>query len=117
MTGRTSRSKNMSEENDMVTLSKANTNFLIDKSFWAAIIGVLVVFLNKKLGLNLDTTELVGILSTLAVYIAGNKWKSGTITVNEIQAQSDLRRVELVNQYKKNEEKLLAKIKELGGEV
>ena len=87
--------------------SRANSNFLIDKSFWVTLIGVGIVFLNKKFGLNLDWSELAATLGTLAVYIIGNKWKSGQITVAEVHANANAEYERLKAAYLADNNKLL----------
>ncbi|TXH58771.1 MAG: hypothetical protein E6Q97_01325 [Desulfurellales bacterium] len=45
----------------------------------AALIGILVPFLNKKLGMGLDVTDTVEVIAVVATYIAASNWKASAV--------------------------------------
>ncbi len=97
--------------------TKANSNFLTDKSFWMALIGIGIVFINKKFGLGLDWSELSATLATLAVYIIGNKWKSGQITVAEVNAQTAANYEQLKAAYLSDNNRLIVALNEQAAKI
>lgn len=77
------------KENPMPPIpSQANTPAWLDKSFWLACLGLILPIINRKFGLGLDATEVLGALAPIAVFIAGTKWKSGHVLAEEIKAKN-----------------------------
>jgi hypothetical protein len=72
------------------TDSTAVTPWYLDKALYALVLGALVPVLNAKLGLHLDPVTVAGFLIAVVAYIAGHKWKSGTIRAAEIDHQTQV---------------------------
>ncbi len=70
--------------------SQANTPWRGDKSFLLVVVGLIVSVLNGRLNLGLDAGEIAAMLTAIVAFVAGNKWKSGSITVAEIKARNEL---------------------------
>jgi hypothetical protein len=62
------------------------TKFYLDKSLWLVVLSPLFVILSKKLGVELNTTEIVGLALTIATFILGTKYKTTTLTKAAIEA-------------------------------
>jgi hypothetical protein len=67
---------------------QAVTPFYLDKGLWVAVLTPIVAVLNQKFGLTLDPLALIGIMLPIGLYIVGHKWKSGVITVAQVNAQA-----------------------------
>lgn len=70
--------------------STAVTPFYLDKAFWMVLLGALLPFLNKLLGINLPTEQIAGVLVAILGYVVAHKWKSGTIRAAEIDHQTQV---------------------------
>jgi hypothetical protein len=70
--------------------SSASTPWYLDKALYVLVLGALVPVLNAKLGLNLSPEVVAGFLVAVVAYIAGHKWKSGTIRAAEISHQTQV---------------------------
>lgn len=57
----------------------------LDKSLWLVLITPFFLFMNANLGIRLDATELAGLVLPIVAYIAGNKWKTGTLQARAMQ--------------------------------
>lgn len=68
--------------------SQSNTPWYLDKAFYLTILGFLLPIINSKFNLGLSATEVVAVMLPIVAFIAGHKWKSGSVLTAEIQAKS-----------------------------
>lgn len=66
----------------------ASTPIWLDKGFYAMFLAPLFAILNSKFGLNLNATELLGLIMPVIVYIVSHKWKTSQIITAQIAAQA-----------------------------
>lgn len=71
--------------------SRANTPFYADKSFLLVVLSPLLLLLSKKLGVQLDATEIASLAAQVIGFIVFNKWKSGKLAAEEIRAEAQVR--------------------------
>ena len=66
----------------------AVTPFYLDKAVWVAVLSPLFLWLNQKFGLTMDAGQLAALALPIVAYILGHKWKSGVISVAQVNAQA-----------------------------
>lgn len=69
---------------DSSSESTAVTPFYLDKALYVLVLGALLPILNAKFGWNLNTEQVAAVLLAVVAYVAGHKWKAGTVRAAEI---------------------------------
>lgn len=62
------------------------TPFYLDKSLWLAVLSPLLAMISKRLGLNLEPSEVVALVLPVVVFIVSSKWKQTSLQKAQIQA-------------------------------
>jgi hypothetical protein len=60
----------------------------LDKGLWVMLLGVLLPFISKWLGVTLDPTKVAAYVIPIVAYILAHKAKSGAVLVAEIKARA-----------------------------
>lgn len=68
--------------------SQSDTPFYLDKSLYVTVLGFLLPFLGKWVGVELDPVKTAGILLLAVGFVVSHKIKSGSVLVAEIKAKA-----------------------------
>lgn len=68
--------------------SQSVSPWYTDKALYLTVLSVLLPFVSKLVGFQLDPEKVAMFLVPVVAYIVAHKWKAGTVLVAEIEAKA-----------------------------
>lgn len=68
--------------------TQSQTKWYADKKLYAMVLGVILPFVSKAVGVELDPEKVALFLVPIVTYIVTHGWKSGKVLTEEIRAKA-----------------------------